>query len=50
MTIQELAREKVLVDIISERDAMILAVTNEKEKLIQDNASLRKQLERKEGK
>jgi hypothetical protein len=29
MTIQEIAREKVLVDIISERDAMILNLSQE---------------------
>lgn len=51
MTTQELAREKVLIDIISERDALILALATEKDKLMQENESLRRQLDaRKEGK
>lgn len=33
MTIQEIVREKVLVEIISERDAMILNLIQENEKL-----------------
>ena len=45
MTMQDLAREKVLVDIISERDAMIMSLISERDKLTQENQLLSGELE-----
>ena len=45
MTTQDFAREKVLVDIISERDAVIISLISERDKLTQENQQLSRDLE-----